>query len=300
MPSSATPETPPHAPNTPRDAAPLIIVDSPNPHSPDPHSPGKHSAGQHSASTSPRFLMGRRRPDLTFMPGRFVFPGGRVDDADATIPAAREPAKIEMEKILAEMRGTPHPNRARALAFAAIRETFEETGLLIGQPHPAAPSASTNTAASPTPPPVGCEDAARATEHPVWQAFLRRGFLPDASTMTLFARAITPPGRPRRYDTRFFCVPRTAIAFDTGVVDEELSEIDWYTPEDTINLDLPPITRIIIEDLADRMKAGPIGPSALPVPFYHVDERMIAPKGAHANGSAFRRDILRAPSRHTP
>src|SRR5215831_13431116 len=98
----------------PRDAAPLIIVDS--------------SAGE------PRVLLGRRRLDMVFMPGRYVFPGGRVDPSDKQVTVAEDLRPSDLEKLLVAMKGTPSVARARALALAAVRETFEEAGLLIGTP----------------------------------------------------------------------------------------------------------------------------------------------------------------------
>ena len=98
----------------PRDAATLIIVD--------------HAAG------APRVLLGKRRMDMKFMPGKYVFPGGRVDRADRVVAAADELDPLEVEKLLLDMKGVPSKSRARALALAAVRETYEEAGLVIGEP----------------------------------------------------------------------------------------------------------------------------------------------------------------------
>ena len=144
------------------------------------------------------------------------------------------------------------------MALAAIRETFEETGVIIGRPTDETPP---NTV-------------------PGWQTFNAQGFLPALAGLSLFARAITPPGRTRRYDTRFFCASIEAVAAQTGEFDDELSEISWYSISETAELDLPPITRVIIEDLSDRLEAGPLGPLAAPIPFYHQ------------RSGTFRRDLL--------
>lgn len=198
------------------------------------------------------------------MPGKFVFPGGRVDQADKSAPSASELADVECQKLLAEMKGHPSPQRARALALTAIRETFEETGLIIGAP-------AEN---------VDAADQPDAPDHAEWRRFLSHGFTPELSRLSFFARAITPPGRPRRFDTRFFCIASDAVRRETGDIDDELSEIGWYTPTDTIDLELPPITRVVIEDLVDRLKSGPLGPNPSSVPYYHQK---------HGN---FRRDLL--------
>ena len=96
----------------PRDAATLIIIDS--------------------EGSAPKILLGKRRPDLKFMPGKYVFPGGRMDADDKTIAAARELRQGEAAKLLIDMKGRPSAARARGLALTAVRETFEEAGLIIG------------------------------------------------------------------------------------------------------------------------------------------------------------------------
>src|SRR5436189_1050761 len=140
----------------PRDAATLIIVDG--------------------ASGEPRVLLGRRRLDMAFMPGRYVFPGGRVDPADKHVAVEHDLEAGEIGKLMVAMKGTPSAARARALALAAVRETFEEAGLLIGTP----------------------AQAATLPKVPGWQDFFAHGFQPKLTGLTFFARAITPPGRPRR------------------------------------------------------------------------------------------------------
>jgi len=211
----------------PRDAATLIIVDR--------------------AGREPRVLMGKRRMDQVFMPGKFVFPGGRADKDDRLVATADHLRDGELQKLLLDMKGSTSVNRARGLALAAIRETFEEAGLVIG----------TKTQAAPT----------SAIEG--WREFFGYGFLPKLADLTLFARAITPPGRPRRYDTRFFCVAAEAIACEVTPPHDELSGVAWFTLEEARGLDLPSITRVILEDLADRLKTGHIEDSQAPVPFYH-------------------------------
>lgn len=225
-------------PERPRDASTLVIVDS--------------------STGLARVLMGRRRADQVFLPGKFVFPGGRVDRADRRAPSADELRPGEVAKLLISMRDEPSPARARALALAAIRETFEETGLLVG-----------TLAVLP----------ARGAS-PAWKSFLAHGIVPRLAPLTFFARAITPPGRPRRYDTRFFCVEASAIAQRVEARDDELEALDWFTFAEMRSLDLPGITRVVIEDLAERLAGGPASSAELPVPFYF-----------HRNG-AFQRALL--------
>src|SRR6201990_3038198 len=95
----------------PRDAATLILVDR--------------------SGSIPKVLVGKRHDKVVFMPGKFVFPGGRVDKADSRVPVAA-PISNELEQNL--LKGSPKisAGRARALANAAIREACEETGLCLG------------------------------------------------------------------------------------------------------------------------------------------------------------------------
>lgn len=219
----------------PRDAATLIIVDR--------------------AAGMPRILMGKRRMDMKFMPGKYVFPGGRMDPFDRVLAPAAALRQPQLDRLLFDMKGRPSPARARGLAMAAVRETFEEAGIVIGRAAAIAPSRS------PQPDRSACERT--------WALYLEHGFQPDLSRLTLFARAITPPGRPRRFDTRFFCVEATAIAKVTDYNDGELSGLEWMTLAQTRDLELPPITRVILEDLADRLQADTLADDDLPIPYYY-------------------------------
>ena len=143
----------------------------------------------------------------------------------------------------------PSASRARALALSAIRETFEETGLVIGVKDHGAPEA----------PPPG-----------VWSDFARHGVFPSLDKMHFVARAITPPRRPKRFDTRFFAVDAEDVAARVeGVVtpDSELVELTWMSLADAKSLDLPSITRVIVQELENRIAAG--FSDRLPVPFYY-------------------------------
>jgi 8-oxo-dGTP pyrophosphatase MutT (NUDIX family) len=222
----------------PRDAATLIIVDS--------------------TSGEPRVLLGRRRADMVFMPGRYVFPGGRVDPADKHIAVEDDLKPGDLKKLMVAMKGAPSETRARALALAAVRETFEEAGLLIGTP-------------------LG---AAAVPKAPTWQDFFATGYRPALARLTFFARAITPPGRPRRFDSRFFCVPAEAIVHRVEIAQGELSDLEWHSIAQARSLELPNITRVVLEDLGERIASGALHSSDLPVPFYH-----------RRNGS-FRRDLI--------
>ncbi|MFM2423084.1 MAG: hypothetical protein RL291_1614 [Pseudomonadota bacterium] len=225
----------------PLDAATLIIVDA--------------------ASGDARVLMGKRRADLAFMANKYVFPGGRVDQADKQIPVSHELREIEARKLLVEMKGTPSATRARALALAAIREAYEEAGIVVGSQH----------------------SGAAAQDLPeTWQPFFGLGYRPRLDGLTLIARAITPPGRPRRFDTRFFAMTAQGIAERRDISDGELSGLEWLTLDAARALDIPNITRVVLEDLEERLSAGTLEASDHPVPFYYL------------RGTSFQRDMLRA------
>ena len=137
------------------------------------------------------------------------------------------------------------------MALAAIRETFEETGLLLGQKDKdAGPSGS-------------------IADGPC-SAFREHGVIPDLGALHLVARAITPPRRARRFDTRFFAADQSAIAAQVeGIVgsDSELIELVWVTLAEAPTLDLPTITQVILEELQDRLERG--FSQDLPIPFYY-------------------------------
>src|SRR5438270_11247899 len=101
-----------HPYRRPVDAATLILVDR--------------------SGSIPKVLVGKRHDKVVFMPGKFVFPGGRVDKTDNRVPVAAPISKALEDNL---MRGSPKTplSRARALAIAAIREACEETGLCLGR-----------------------------------------------------------------------------------------------------------------------------------------------------------------------
>ena len=189
------------------------------------------------AATRPRVLMGQRGKSAVFMPSKFVFPGGAVDAVDATIPQARPPAP----GCAARLEGAAEP-----LINAAVRELWEETGLLLGTPDPRA----------------GNMKAPRG-----WRGYLATGHLPDASALEYVFRAITPPGRPRRFDARFFLVDAEALASDpddfSGAKDE-LSHLQWVALDAVRSFDMPFITEVVLAELAARVE----GRSVPGVPFF--------------------------------
>jgi len=191
----------------PRDAATLIIVRRDGP--------------------KPRLLMGRRHGGHDFMPDKWVFPGGRVDRSDFRAPYAT-PLRPE---VAARLEKTAPASRAHALAMAAVRETFEETGLLLAKPAPVRPGAGP------------------------WREFMQFGAAADLDALDFVARAITPPYRPKRFDARFmYAEADRLLSLDRASDCGELDEIAWVELEETLSLDLPGITRFVVQELAERLK----------------------------------------------
>jgi 8-oxo-dGTP pyrophosphatase MutT (NUDIX family) len=225
-----------------RDAATMLVIDR--------------------AGPAPKVLLGRRHHSHKFMPGKYVFPGGRVERADRRMSAATPLDKHVEARLMKEVR-YPSPEKSRGFPLAAIREVFEETGLVLGtkidQPSFASPGKRTKG------------DQPWRAPGDEWAKFARSGVAPDLAAVHFIARAITPPGRPRRFDTRFFAVDADAVAARIeGVVgpDTELVELVWLPVEESLKLDMPGITMAVLEELKIRTAAG--FTHDLPVPFYRM------------------------------
>lgn len=214
-------------PLKPRDAATLILIDREGP--------------------APKVLMGRRHMKHAFMPGKFVFPGGRTDPDDARL-TGHVPLEAAVEnKLLAATGSRTTAARARAIALSAVRETYEEAGLLIGEKAPFA-------AAGP------------------WAGFAVHGVRPSLAQLRLIARATTPPGRVRRFDTRFFAAfsESVAVALPDGGPTHELEALVWLTFSEALSIDIPAITRTVLEELESRLSGDPDLDPAAPVPYYRM------------------------------
>jgi 8-oxo-dGTP pyrophosphatase MutT (NUDIX family) len=205
----------------PKDAATLVIV--------------KRDAGV------PRVLMGQRHGNMAFMANKYVFPGGRIDPADMRIPVTSQ----LRPHVAARAGHGSTPARARGLALAAIRETFEETGILIGER----------------------SDNVPRTRAPAWKKFFEHRVVPRLDNLEIIARAVTPPNRTRRFDARFFMVDASAIVHELEELDnEELLTPAWLTLNEARALDLPSITRTVLDEVEGRVSEG-ADPSR-PIPFY--------------------------------
>lgn len=195
----------------PKDAATLVLVRRDN--------------------DAPRILMGCRSSGMAFMANKYVFPGGRMDPGDQRIPVEKD---LRPEVMARVARGITTA-RARGLALAAVRETFEETGILIGE-----------------------RGTAPRTRSSAWVKFFAHGIAPRLDALTFIARAITPPNRTRRFDARFFMADASAIAHALdAATHEELLQPAWLTLAEARALDLPSITRRVLEEVETRLYDGP-------------------------------------------
>lgn len=184
-------------------------------------------------------LVGVRSAGHVFMPHLYVFPGGRVDPGDARVPCP-EPLS---DATRARLCRSVSPARARALAMTAVRETFEETGLVLGR----------RTAL-----PV-------RTRSPHWQPFFELGVVPALGRLEYVGRAITPPNRVRRYDARFFMVDAKYMSGELRG-NGELEDLRWVGLESAHRLALSPITALMLNMLRRRITGKPA--QAEQVPFF--------------------------------
>jgi len=201
-----------------------------------PRVPGKRAVRPRPSATllivrrdgpRPRLLMGRRHGGHSFMPGRWVFPGGRLDRADRRAPVAADLPPQTQALFDAHLPA----GLGRALALAAVRETWEEAGLLLARPAPARPGAGP------------------------WRGFLATGALPDLSGIDVVGRAITPPTVAKRFDAWALTVGAESLltlerAPDCG----ELEEIAWVGFDEALGLSLAPITRVFVTEAQARME----------------------------------------------
>lgn len=210
----------------PRDAATLILVRRDRP--------------------VPEVLMGHRSARYhVFMPNTFVFPGGRVDRADGRVVAVRA---LRPDVTVRLLRNAT-PSRARGLALAAIRELFEETGLIVGAPATAA-------------------DPARLPD--TWRAFYATGMVPALDVLDYVFRAITPPGDVRRFHARFF-IADARHAHGEAKSNGELVDLQWIAIDDAIAMPRTPgITRHVLSEVRRLLaQTDPMElPAAHAVPVY--------------------------------
>lgn len=175
--------------------------------------------------------MGRRSAAHSFLPGRWVFPGGSVCRADFDAAVTSE----LMPDVVSALAPSLTPRRARALAVAAIRETREETGLVLGKPI-GAPASSA--------PPRS-----------------RMAVMPDLGILEYIARFVTPPHLPKRFDTRFFVADAAKLTDREPSDTRELEHLHWISLDRTAALGLLLPTEMVLGHLRSFIngsKAAPI------------------------------------------
>jgi 8-oxo-dGTP pyrophosphatase MutT (NUDIX family) len=208
--------------------------------------PAGRTAGGTAGGGVEAYLL-RRHLGMDFAGGMYVFPGGGVDerDRDAGIgwvgPAAAEWAQ----------RLSCDEGLARALVCAAVRETFEEAGVLLAGPTPDAVVADTTG-----------EDWERDRQALVDRSLSladllhRRELLLRADLLAAWTHWITPEFEPKRFDTRFFvaALPEGQVTRD---VSTESDRVGWMRPRDALasvdggDMEMLPPTYVTLRDLAD-------------------------------------------------
>jgi len=184
---------------------------------------------------NPKVLMGMRGAAAAFMPSKYVFPGGAVDvdDRDVLLSPSVPSLQRDLLNIRPVTATAPSPE---AMIAAAIRELWEEAGQMLGLPAP--------------------------WEGPLpddWAAFAEAGLRPAGDSLQFIFRAVTPPGRTRRFDARFFLARTDALATDPddfSRATDELSHLHWIALSEARALDLPFVTEVVLSEAEAVLRAG--------------------------------------------
>ena len=187
------------------------------------------------------------------MPSVYVVPGGGLSPVDRAasgfhedLPPAAGALDVATERDLLPF------------ARAALRESFEETGALLGERGEGLPRG----------------DPAGATTH--WQAYRKHRLRPAFGRLQLVARAITPAGSPIRYHTRFFMADGHDLQW-VGAGDGELEDIGWFPVEEALRRPMPEITVLVIGEALKRWQ-GTTVPHRAPL-FYCRGDRILRRDG---------------------
>jgi 8-oxo-dGTP pyrophosphatase MutT (NUDIX family) len=221
-------------PAPPRDAATIMVLRTP------------------ADGSGVEILMLRRTAAMKFAPGAYVFPGGSVDPADYGADIGWQgPSAGEFGARLGASAEV-----ARALVCAAVRETFEESGVLL------AGAPGEGQLAAPSGPSWEADRMAMAAGTLTLAGLLaRRGLVLRADLLVPWSRWITPDGEPRRFDARFFAAALPAGQQATGH-EAEADHLAWLRPADAIaaakagEISLLPPTATTLNDFASAVAAG--------------------------------------------
>lgn len=174
-------------------------------------------------------LMGQRHTKSPFMPDIYVFPGGKIEADDWTIPPSRQldPA------VSTALRATSKCSEAKAaaLANAAIRETWEEVGLMLG------------------------EDAEPAHSQGPWAGFTSEGLRPDHGCLRMIGRAITPTNSPYRFHARFLAAPASR-ARGKLADSHELADLGWHSLDEALKLPIIDVTECMLGRVRELSREG--------------------------------------------
>lgn len=173
----------------------------------------------------PAVLMGKRSSKHAFMPNVFVFPGGRKDRGDWRVKSQTQLNSQVISKLMQRTHNRFSKATAHSLAIAAARELYEETSLHLSN----------------------------------------GGKQFDLYPLRFLARAITPLGHNRRYDTRFFSCFCDEIQMDISQLEDsdELSELQWVDIQSPTGFEFAPITEHILDYLKQIMGKDPALPHTL-------------------------------------
>ncbi len=253
-------------PAVPRDAATVMLLRSARTHT--ARTPGTQAGGV-------EVYMLRRKSSMAFAPGAFVFPGGSVDARDADEQVAwTGPDPAEWGRIF-----DAPPELACALVCAAVRETFEESGVLLAGPSAGSVVADTTGADW-----EADRNALLDRSLSLAEMLARRGLVLRSDLLRPWSRWITPVVEERRFDTRFFAAALPA-GQRTRDVGGEAAEVAWVRPDETIaagrsrEIVLFPPTAVTLAELA----ACPDVPAALTP----RQVRPLLPKASVADGAVW-------------
>jgi 8-oxo-dGTP pyrophosphatase MutT (NUDIX family) len=183
----------------------------------------------------PEVLLGRRHRRAGFLPDIYVAPGGRVDPGDAASSGFAEglhPNAIAQLKT--GSRGRPPLSFARA----ALRETYEETGLLLTS---------------------GGRAAIAPAAEGVWQAYGAHACRPGFDALDFVCRAITPTYSKRRYNTRFFLADGARTVGELAG-NGELEDLNWWPFSELPRLTIVDVTEFVLTEALRRwQRRVPIG-----------------------------------------
>ncbi|MEE2804172.1 MAG: NUDIX hydrolase [Pseudomonadota bacterium] len=192
-------------------------------------------------------LLGQRPARARFMPGRYVFPGGAVSAGDGGVSTATplDAAYVTSMAVGGSCR------RATRLALAAVRETYEETGLLLGVPG--------------------------RTEEDLplsWRRFFGEGLMPSLQPLRYVGRAITPTFSEIRYHARFFLTNGEGMAGEIARGDGELENVRWVEESEISHLEMAEVTRFML-DRALSLSAGKVVELPAPVFSWRRNKRSV-------------------------